>query len=729
MSRLNGDETSIQHVLDQVKTYMKNPDSLAMIEKAYQFALDKHENQVRRSGEPYIIHPIEVAYTLALWQTGPRTVAAGFLHDIIEDTSITKDQLAEFFDEEVASIVDGVTKLTKLQFISKEKEQAENHRKMLLAMSRDIRVILVKLADRLHNVRTLKFLDYEKQCQVANETMDIHVPIAHRLGMYQVKAELEDTCLRYLKPEEFYQIATLIKQKKDEREQHVKEMELEIKAALSEYQIEFEITGRIKNIYSIYKKMQKNDKDFEEIYDLLALRLIVKTIPDCYTALGVIHAHFKPIPNRFKDYIAVPKPNMYQSLHTSIVAHNGHIYEIQIRTHEMEEIAEKGVAAHWAYKENVQISMSQEQQEIQDKLKWYEMLGDYQEEIQDAENLMSLVKDDIFNANVYVFSPKGDVFDLPPGSTPIDFAYRIHTDVGHKTTGAIVNGKIVPLNYQLKMGDVVEIKSSRNSYGPSEDWLNIVGTSQARHKIRQFFNRIRRQDYITKGEELFREELQNQELLLQELDKEKLLKVHKKINAESLEELYHEIGRGHILARTLLERYLSDEKIIDDQELIHQINDGTKARQKNRKRAQNRYGIIVDGLYNVDLRLAKCCHPVLGDPIGGYITKGSGITVHHRECQNMEKSERLVIVSWDQEHSSFFDARIKVKAASRKNILNDIIQRLSLANAEISELNAINQNEIMIIDLSLAVKNIEQLNGIANTVKGVKDVFSVERVI
>ena len=729
MYQLNGYEISIDHVLEQAKTYIKNPDSIAVIERAFELAFQKHKDQLRKSGEPYIIHPIEVAYILAKWQTGPRTIASGLLHDIIEDTEITKEEIAELFDDEIAEIVDGVTKLTKLKYKSKEKQQAENHRKMLLAMSKDIRVILVKLADRLHNIRTLKFLPPEKQCSIAHETMEIYVPIAHRLGMYRVKAELEDTSLRFLKPEDFYRIAQLIKQKKHEREQQIQEMEDEITAALAEYHIPFEIKGRIKNIYSVYKKMMTREKDFEEIYDLLAIRLIVNSVPECYSALGVIHAHFKPIPNRFKDYIAMPKPNMYQSLHTTIIGPNGNIFEVQIRTKEMDEIAEQGVAAHWAYKENCQITAKQEQQEIQDKLKWYETLIAYQEEVNDAEKLMKLVKDDIFNANVYVFTPNGDVFDFPPGSTPIDFAYRIHTNLGHKTTGAIVNGKIVTLNYQLKTGDIVEIKSSRNSFGPSEDWLNIVKTSQARHKIRQYFNRTKREEYTHKGEEMFLKELASKDLSLSSIDMQKLLGAYKKQSIEKLDELYYQIGRGRLVAKTILERYFADGKEVDDTELIQQINDAAKIKEEHRKKAKNRFGIIVDGLDNVDLRIGKCCNPVPGDPIVGYITKGSGITIHHAECHNAKIDGRIVPVEWDDEHSNSFNAKIKVTVLDRKNVLGDIIQKLTVINANITELNALTSNDTIIINLSLSVRNIDQLVSVVNTIKRVKDVFSVERII
>ena len=729
MYQLNGYEISINHVLEQAKTYIKNPDSLAIIERAFELAFQKHKDQLRKSGEPYIIHPIEVAYILAKWQTGPRTIASGLLHDIIEDTEITKEEISELFDEEIAEIVDGVTKLTKLQYKSKEKQQAENHRKMLLAMSKDIRVILVKLADRLHNIRTLKFLPPEKQCSIAHETMEIYVPIAHRLGMYRVKAELEDTSLRFLKPEDFYRIAQLIKQKKHEREEQIQEMEDEIKNALAEYNIPFEIKGRIKNIYSVYKKMITREKEFDEIYDLLALRLIVNSVPECYSALGVIHANFKPIPNRFKDYIAMPKPNMYQSLHTTIIGPNGNIFEIQIRTQEMDEIAEQGIAAHWAYKENRQITPKQEQKEIQDKLKWYETLIAYQEEVNDAEKLMKLVKDDIFNANVYVFTPNGDVFDFPPGSTPLDFAYRIHTNLGHKTTGAVVNGKIVTLNYQLKTGDIVEIKSSRNSFGPSEDWLNIVKTSQARHKIRQYFNRIKREEYTHKGEEMFLKELASRHLSLNLIDIKKLLGVYKKQNIENLDEMYYQIGRGRLVSKTILDRYFADGKEVDETELIQQINDAAKFKEEHRKKAKNRFGIIVDGLDNVDLRIGKCCHPVPGDPIVGYITKGSGITIHHSECRNIKTDGRIVPVEWDDEHKNYFNAKIKVTAQDRKNVLGDIIQKLTVLNASITELNAVSANDTTIINLSLSVRHIDQLIGIVNAIKRVKDVFSVERII
>ncbi len=729
MYQNNGYEVSIDHVLDVVKTYITKEESIEFIKSAFEFAYEKHQNQYRKSGEPYIIHPIEVAYVLATWQTGPKTIASGFLHDIIEDTEVTKEDIGEMFGEEVAEIVDGVTKLTQLKYKSKEKQQAENHRKMILAMSKDIRVILVKLADRLHNIRTLKFLKPEKQCMIAHETMQIYVPIAHRLGMYRVKAELEDTSLRYLKPEDYYRIAQLIKQKKHEREEQIHEMKHEIEQALLAEHIEGHIKGRIKNIYSVYKKMSTRKKEFDEIYDLHALRIIVTSIPECYTVLGIIHANFKPIPNRFKDYIAMPKPNMYQSLHTTIIGPTSNIFEIQIRTEAMDRIAEQGVAAHWAYKENKVITLKQEQAEIKEKLKWYNTLAMYQEEVNDAENLMKLIKDDIFNANVYVFTPKGDVFDFPPGSTPLDFAYRIHTDLGHKTTGAVVNGKMVTLNYELKTGDIIEIKSSRNSFGPSEDWLNVVKTSQARHKIRQYFNRVQRETYTKKGEELFLKELAQSGHLPSALDNKKLLAMTKKQEIERIDDLYYYIGRAKVSAKTIIDRYFMDDKKVDEFEMIQQINEAASKKQEQRKKSKNRYGIIVDGLDNVDVRIAKCCHPVPGDEIVGYITKGSGITIHHGQCKNVHGDERLVSVTWDDQVVNTFCARIRVIALDRRAVLSDVVSRLSAINASINELNAVTAHDTLTIMLSLSVRNVEQLVSTVNTIHRVKDVLSVERII
>ena len=714
---------TIEMIVDIVSTYVKDHNSLEVIRRAYDLAKAQHARQQRKSGEPYILHPLEVTHILALWQTGPKTIAAGLLHDVIEDTNITCDELTQLFDEDIANLVEGVTKLTKIDYVSRESAQAENHRKMLLAMSRDIRVILIKLADRLHNIRTLKYLHPDKQKRIARETMDIYVPIAHRLGMFQVKAEFEDTCLRYLEPESFYEIVRLMNKKKSEREENVERMITRISTILEVEGFKFNIKGRIKNIYSIYKKIQGGKKEFEEIYDLLAIRLIVDTLQDCYAVLGVIHANFKPIPNRFKDYIAMPKPNMYQSLHTTVISLRGNIYEIQIRTKEMDEIAEKGVAAHWAYKENTRTT-AQEQREIQDKLKWYEALSTYEDEVTDAENLLEFVKEDIFNANVYVFTPRGDVLDFPPNSTPVDFAYRVHTELGHRTTGAIVNGKIVPLSYHLTMGDVVEIMSNRNSFGPSEEWLNFVGTTQARQKIRQFFNKAKRQDNIARGEEMFLAELKSMNVTLAEIDLKKLADLNKKLDLKTWEDLYHDLGRGHVLAKTILEKYFEKSEPVDEKKLIAEINE-----KKKTAKAKNRYGIVVDGLVNVDIKIAKCCHPVPGDDVLGFITKATGIVIHHSDCPNLKNKNRFVDVWFSDDIEATFIAKIRVKALMRKSILSDIIAKISGFNVNIESLNTINQKETAVIDIELAVSHLDALNRSATGVRSVKDVFSVERVL
>ena len=723
-NEIQTEEATIDLIISTVSSYVKDQNSIEIIQKAYELADSQHTGQLRKSGEPYILHPLEVAYILALWQTGPKTIAAGLMHDVIEDTGISKEELAEIFDNDIASLVDGVTKLTQLDYVSKESAQAENHRKMLLAMSRDIRVILIKLADRLHNIRTLKHLRTDKQLRVAQETMDIYVPIAHRLGMFQVKAEYEDTCLRYLEPEAFYEIVRLMKKKKSEREENVDRMINRISGFLESEGFNFSIKGRVKNIYSVYKKMLGGDKVFEEIYDLLAIRLIVDTLQDCYAALGTIHANFKPIPKRFKDYIAMPKPNMYQSLHTTVISQSGNIYEIQIRTKEMDEIAEKGVAAHWAYKENTHTTAAQEQREIQDKLSWYETLSTYEDEVSDAENLLEFVKEDIFNANVYVFTPKGDVLDFPPNSTPIDFAYRVHTDLGHRTTGAIVNGRIVPLSYHLKMGDVVEIKSNRNSFGPSEEWLNFVGTTQARNKIRQFFNKAKRQDNIARGEELFLTELRAMGKALANVDLEELASMNKKFVISAWEDLYHDLGRGKVLAKTILERYFEKDVVVDEGALVAEINE-----RKKRVKVKNRYGIVVDGLVNVDIKIAKCCHPVPGDAVTGFITKTTGIAVHHADCPNLKDKTRFVDVWFTDDIQTSFVAKIRVKALARKNILSDIITKISGLNINIQSLNTNTLRETAIIDLELSVTHLDVLNRGATGLRSIKDVFSVERVI
>ena len=534
---------TIQDVLHKASLYIKKQSSLDFIEKAYLLAKSQHEGQMRKSGDPYIQHPLEVAYLLADLKTGPQTIAAGFLHDVLEDTAISKEELESQFGDEVVEIVDGVTKISQLKYMTREKALAKTHQKILLAMAKDIRVVLVKLVDRVHNMRTLEFQPHEKQVRIAQETLDLYAPLAHRLGMYRIKAELEDISLKYLEPERYREIKNMIINQRTAREEDLNKMRTGIDEMLQNTIIkDYSIKGRIKNIFSVYKKMINKNLEFEQIYDLMALRVIVPTIADCYYVLGLVHNQWNPIPGRFKDYIAVPKPNLYQSLHTTIVGNNGKIYEVQIRTYEMDEVAEFGIAAHWSYKEeNKNYSHEKEQEELGAKLKWYRDLISYAEIGEsEGDDPFDHIKEDIFDANVYVFTPKGDVMDFPTGSTPLDFAYRVHTEVGNKTVGALINGRIVPLTYRLKTGDVVEIKTNKNFNGPNEAWLKIVKTSHAKHKIVSILNKQKREKLVEKGKEDFEKTMKSEGVSLK-LDDKTVKKDFNKFGVENLEDFYYEI--------------------------------------------------------------------------------------------------------------------------------------------------------------------------------------------
>ena len=725
---------TIQDVLHKASLYIKKQSSLDFIEKAYLLAKSQHEGQMRKSGDPYIQHPLEVAYLLADLKTGPQTIAAGFLHDVLEDTAISKEELESQFGDEVVEIVDGVTKISQLKYMTREKALAKTHQKILLAMAKDIRVVLVKLVDRVHNMRTLEFQPHEKQVRIAQETLDLYAPLAHRLGMYRIKAELEDISLKYLEPERYREIKNMIIDQRTAREEDLNKMRTGIDEMLQNTIIkDYEIKGRIKNIFSVYKKMINKNLEFEQIYDLMALRVIVPTIADCYYVLGLVHNQWNPIPGRFKDYIAVPKPNLYQSLHTTIVGNNGKIYEVQIRTYEMDEVAEFGIAAHWSYKEeNKNYSHEKEQEELGAKLKWYRDLISYAEIGEsEGDDPFDHIKEDIFDANVYVFTPKGDVMDFPTGSTPLDFAYRVHTEVGNKTVGALINGRIVPLTYRLKTGDVVEIKTNKNFNGPNEAWLKIVKTSHAKHKIVSILNKQKREKLVEKGKEDFEKAMKSEGVSLK-LDDKTVKKDFNKFGVENLEDFYYEIGKGSLSARAAINKMTDVNGKLDDEALIKFYND-IDAKTK-RKKNTNEYGIIVDGLDKAQIKLANCCHPVFGDNIIGYVSKGYGIVVHRLECHNTKNTEqaRNIEVIWDKDYDrKKYDSVIVVSSFDRKNIVAEIINIInSINNVTIVTISSSkNRSGDLLTKIKLSVDDVDTLNNTIVNIEKISDVYSIERTM
>ena len=722
---------TIDDIITYCQSYLHNEDNLNLIKKAYDVAKKKHEGQFRKSGDPYIQHPVEVAYILATLHAGPDTIAAGLLHDVLEDTDMSKEEMAATFNKDVAEIVDGVTKISKLKYMTKEKALAHNHEKLLLAMAKDIRVILVKIADRLHNMRTIQFHSEEKQKRIAQETLDLYAPLAHRLGMYRIKAELEDLSFKALEPEKYAEIAKEISFKKTERDEDVEKMISTVKGLLEKNHINhYDIKGRVKNIYSIYKKIITKNKTIDDIYDLLALRVIVDSVEQCYHVLGIIHSIWTPLPMRFKDYIAVPKPNMYQSLHTTVVGPAGKIYEIQIRTYEMDQIAEFGVAAHWAYKENVEYSHEKEQLEIVNKLKWYKDLTTYVENSATEDPLDSIIED-IFSANVYIFTPKGDVYDFPAGSMPLDFAYRIHSDIGNKTVGAIVNGKIVPLSYKLKTGDVVEIKTNKACTGPTSEWLKLAKTSHAKTKIKAFINKKQRDAFVAKGLEELTVIGKNYNYAPTTLDDKQVMDLFGKNGIRTVEDLYWTIGKGEISALAAINRILglTDVKL-DDEFALKQYSEDSS---KNRKRvATNGFGIIVEGLERAKLHLGNCCQPVYGDEISGYISKGNGIIIHRVTCPNVEKAspERFINVYWDKDFSGrIFDTTLKIIALDRRNLVADMINILNGCNVTIASVTSTkNRTGDCMVKFKLQVSGLNDLNNAILNLKKIPEIYQIERV-
>ncbi|MFZ5639560.1 MAG: RelA/SpoT family protein, partial [Bacillota bacterium] len=653
----------LKKLIAEVKKY--NPEAdIDFLKRVYTFAEQAHEGQLRISGEPFITHPLGVAEVLAKLELDTITIAAGLLHDVVEDTEIPLETIEEQFGAEVALLVDGVTKLSRIEFKNKMEQQVENLRKMFFAMARDIRVILIKLADRLHNMRTLKHMTPVKQREIAEETLEIFAPLAHRLGIFKMKWELEDLALRYLEPDKYYALVDGIAQKRAEREAYISTVTELLREKLHAVGIEADIQGRPKNFYSIYNKMIRQQKELAEIYDLIAVRVLVESVKDCYGALGIIHTLWKPIPGRFKDYIAMPKSNMYQSLHTTVIGTQGEPFEIQIRTWDMHRTAEYGIAAHWRYKEG-----QKGDEDFEQKLSWLRQLLEWQNDMGDAREFMETLKIDLFSDTVFVFTPKGDVVELPAGSTPIDFAYRIHTQVGHRCIGAKISGKIVTLDYQLKNGDIVEIVTTKVANGPSRDWLNIVKTSEARNKIRAWFKKENREENIVRGRDILEREVKKLgEEPAEVLKPERLTDILKKMNLVALDDLYAAVGNGAVTPQQVLTRVREDlrkDKAFNLEELLK------KEPKKHKKTAS--HGIIVKGEEDVLIRLARCCNPVPGDPIIGYITRGRGVSVHRKDCRNIlqheaDETERMIEVTWDEADRGSYHVHLELSAMDRAGL-------------------------------------------------------------
>ena len=720
-------ETAIDQVIEKANKYLPQKD-VEFLNRAYEFARKAHEGQIRKSGQPYIIHPIAVAGILIDLQMDAVTVAAAFLHDVVEDTEVTSEQIAENFGQEVANLVEGVTKLGRIKLKSKEQQQAENHRKMFLAMAKDLRVVMIKLADRLHNMRTLKYLPEAKQRQISDETLDIFAPLAHRLGIASIKWEMEDTGLRYINPQQYYRIVNLMKKKRAEREKYIDGVIDLLHERLKELSISAEISGRPKHIYSIYRKMVKQNKEFNEIYDLLAVRIIVDDIRDCYAALGIVHTLWKPMPGRFKDYIAMPKANMYQSLHTTVIGPNGEPLEVQIRTAEMHRIAEYGIAAHWAYKEGQEIAG---EATFETKLSWFREILEWQQDARDAQEFMESLKMDLFADLVFVFTPKGDVIELPKGSVPLDFAYRIHSEVGNRTIGAKVNGKIVPLDHKLKTGDIIEILTSKHSYGPSRDWLKITKSSQARNKIKQWFKKEKREENVAKGREMVESELKRNNFEPKEvMTGDNLLEVAHKFNFQGEEDMFAAVGYGGITGAQIATR-LTD-KLRKERETA--LPNTTEIRTDvPRKRPDN--GVTVRGVDNLLIRFSRCCNPVPGDDIIGFITRGRGVSVHRGDCPNLQSCSeddqaRLIQVEWDVDMKHEFNVDIEITGHDRSGLLNEVLATVADMKINITAVSGkTDKNRVAKINMTIAIQNLDHLHKVVERIKKIRDVYSVRRVL
>lgn len=696
--------------------------------KSYKFALAAHDGQQRESGEPFIVHPVEVAKILAELELDCTSIIAALLHDTIEDTKCTYERIKENFGDDVVSLVDGVTKLGQIQYTNKVEQQAENLRKMFLAMAKDIRVIMIKLADRLHNMRTLSYMPPEKQLEKARESLEIYAPLAHRLGIFRIKWELEDISLRYLDPKGYYELVEGIAQKRKEREEFINKIIETLTEKLKELNIKFHIEGRPKHFYSIYKKMKEQGKSLDQIYDIFAVRIIVDTVKDCYAVLGLVHDIYKPIPGRFKDYIAMPKPNMYQSLHTTLMSRQGRPFEVQIRTWMMHRVAEVGIAAHWRYKQG-----GGAPSDLDNKLAWLRQLLEWQKEMKDANEFMETLKIDLFTDEVFVFTPKGDVVNLPKGSNPIDFAYAIHSAVGNKMVGAKVNGRIVPLGYELKNGDIVEILTSSSSRGPSRDWLSIVKSSQARSKINQWFKRERKQENIERGKEIVEKELKKQGFEYSQLFRDEWIEVAlKRYNFNKLDDAYAAIGFGSISANKIISRLKEEYRKAEGDKALAELEREKLSKGSMSRELVPERGIIVKGIDNCLVRLAGCCNPVPGDNIVGYITRGRGVSVHRRDCPNVKtlarENGRLIDVKWHSAANVAYTANITVLANDRNALLMEITNCIGEDKIHLTALNArTNRDNVAVINLTIEITDTEQLERLIKELRRIPDVFEVTR--
>ena len=710
---------TIEDLIEKVKTYNTNEKDIELINKAFDYAYKKHFGQKRISGDDYITHPLNVAMILTDINADATCLAAALLHDTIEDSDSTKEEVTKLFGADVALLVDGVTKINRLHFSNAGEQMAANQRKILVGLSEDVRVIIIKLADRLHNMRTLYVMPEERQKKKARETLEILTPVADRLGINKIKSELEDLSLRYLKPDVYFDIVEKLNAKKTEMDEDVNDMLKEVSSLLNEHNIKHEIFGRSKSIYSIYKKLDKGKK-FNDIYDILALRVLVDTEQECYLALGLIHSKYKPVPNRFKDYIAMPKTNLYQSLHTTVFGVDGKLFEIQLRTYEMHKIAEYGIASHWSYKAHGSVKTVKDSMEA--KLQIFRSIMELNEESDTPEEFISSIKQDVLNNNsIYVYTPKGDVLELPAGATPVDFAYKVHSEVGNTLVGAIVNENIVPLDYQLKTGDIIKVNTNKSSKGPNKDWLNFVITSQAKNKIKSFYSKLDKDENLNKGQEILTNELRKNNLPVHEsLTGEKLDTILEELNLKTLNELYMLVGTSKVTPQTVVKILTKEEEKVD---ITSKIN------ESNNKPIINKNDILVEGLDDIKVNLSGCCKPIPGDKIIGYITKGSGITVHRSICQNvMDLGERLVSVKWNNDLSKKYFTDLIIHTNTSDNLL-DIITKASLNNITIDSISTINKSEYKVYSLTVLVENTEKLNKFITDLSNLPFTLKVERLL